>query len=157
MRAVVALAAVGLLGGCAAPDNPGRRQEAADVAREYLLAVSGQATDRGWSLLYRSAREAWGTEDEYVATMAAEDWSRFHVGALETIRCDDGLICQVALDILNGRESVPLPLRSTDNRRTDGILFREVENLPGNAELWVINSDLLNGEGGVLVGAMFTR
>ena len=54
-------------------------------------------------------------------------------------------------------ESVPLPLRSTDNRRTDGILFREVENLAGNAELWVINSDLLNGEGGVLVGAMFTR
>ena len=76
---------------------------------------------------------------------------------LETIRCDDGLICQVALDILNGPESVPLPLRSTENRRTDGILFREVENLPGNAELWVINSDLLNGEGGVLVGAMFTR
>lgn len=151
------MALTGLLAACGAPDNPGRRQEAADLAKEYLLAVTGQAADRGWSLLYRSAREAWGTEDEYVAMMAAQEWSRFDFGVLETIHCDDGLICQVAIELVNGPESVPLPLRSTDNRQTDGILFREVEGLPGNAELWVINSDLVNGEGGVLVGARFSR
>ena len=151
------MALIGLLAACGAPDNPGRRQEAADLAKDYLLAVTGQTADRGWSLLYRSARDAWASEDEYVATMAAEDWSRFDFGVLEAIYCDDGLICPVAIDVLNGPESVPPPLRSTDNHQTDGLLFRESAGLPGNAELWVINDDLLNGEGGVLVGAMFSR
>ena len=134
MQAVVALAAVGLLGGCAAPDNPGLGRCCID--RRARRGAPKTSTSQRW-------RRRTGRGSTSVP--------------LETIRCDDGLICQVALDILNGRESVPLPLRSTENRRTDGILFREVENLAGNAELWVINSDLLNGEGGVLVGAMFTR
>ena len=153
----MAIVVVGLLVGCGAPDNPGRRQEAADLADRYLTAVSGAEPDRGWSLLYRSARDAWVSEDEYIAEITSEDWSQFDFDVIETIRCDDGLICQVAIDVPNAPESVPAPLRSTDNRRTDGLLFREYEGLPGNAELWVINADLFNGAGGVLVGGMFSR
>lgn len=156
MTAVMAIAVVGLLAGCA-PDNPGRRQEAADLADRYLRAVSGGAPDRGWSLLYRSAREAWENEDEYTAAVEGADWSRFEFDVREAIYCDDGLICPVAIELANGPESVPEVLRASDNKLTDGIIVPESDASGGDAELWVINADFLNGPGGVLVGATFSR
>jgi hypothetical protein len=41
---------------------------------------------------------------------------------------------------------------------TDGLIFTDDDDgVAGNAQLWVINADLFNGEGGVLVGGMFSR
>jgi hypothetical protein len=153
----LAFALVGILMGCA-PDNPGRRAEAVSLADRYLQAASGAEPDRGWSLLYRSAREAWRSEEAYVAAFEAADWSDFEFDVLDAIYCDDGLICPVGLELANGLDSVPDVLRSTDNRMTDGLIFTDDDDgVAGNAQLWVINADLFNGEGGVLVGAMFSR
>ena len=153
----MAIAVVGLLVACGAPDNPARHQEAVNLADRYLRAVTGAEPDRGWSLLYRSAREAWESRDQYVAAVEASDWSAFEFEVLEAVYCDDGLICPVAIELANGPDSVPQVLRSSDNRKTDGILLGDSEGIPGDGELWVINADLFNGAGGVLVGGMFSR
>jgi hypothetical protein len=136
------------LAGCA-PDNPSRRSEAVDLAERYLRALIGGEADRGWSLLHQSAQDEWESQEEYVAAAADADWSRFEFTVLEAAYCDDGVFCPVALDIPNGRDSVPEPFRSPDDRNTSGILFRLYEGVPGNAELWVVLSDFLRGPGGV--------
>ena len=146
----LAIVALMLLAGCSQPpDNPGRRQLAVDLADRYLHALVGAEPDRGWSLLHRTARDEWGSEAEYVADAEEADWSRFDFTVREALYCDDGIICPVALDLPNGRDSVPEAFRSPDNRNSIGILFRETDGLPGNAELTVVLSDFLRGEGGV--------
>lgn len=144
---LVAIAAMALAG--CAPDNPGRRSEAAEIVTRYLRALSGAEADRGWSLLHPSARDEWGGREEYVVAAAEADWSEFEFTVLEALYCDDGVICPVALDVPNGRESVPEPFRSPDDRNSSGILFRSVEGLPGNAELFVVLWGWMRGPGGV--------
>lgn len=139
-----------LLAGCLQPpDNPDRRQEAVELADRYLDSLIGDEPDRGWFLLHPTARAEWGSEAAYVAAAESADWSRFDFTVLEAIYCDDGIICPVALDLPGGVESVPQAFRSSDGRNSMGILFREVDGLPGNAELTVVLSDFLRGEGGV--------
>ena len=60
MKLLLVIAALGLLTGCGPSDTPQRRDEAIAMAQRYLDAVSGQAVDRGWSLLHPSAQDAWG-------------------------------------------------------------------------------------------------
>lgn len=131
------------------PDNPDRRQEAVALADRYLVSLVGGEPDRGWSLLHSTARAEWGSEAAYVAAAESADWSQLDFTVLEAIYCDDGIICPVALDLPGGVESVPQAFRSSDGRNSMGILFREVDGLPGNAELTVVLSDFLRGEGGV--------
>jgi hypothetical protein len=138
-----------LVAACATkPDNPERRNEAAQLAELYLLAVSGADEDRGWSMLHPYTRAEWGAADRYIDAARAADWSEFEFRILEVIRCDDGVFCNVALDIPGGRDSVPAFLRSPDGMAV-GIYFREVEGVAGNAEIMVTMSDLLRGRGGM--------
>lgn len=139
-----------VLGGCVGPpDNPGRRQQAAELADRYLHALVGGEPDRGWSLLHATARDEWGSEAAYVALAEATDWSSFDFTVLGPMYCDDGIMCPVALDLPNGPDSVPEGYRGTDSRNSIGIFFRESEGLPGNAELPVVLPDVIRGEGGV--------
>ncbi|HEU5325656.1 MAG TPA: hypothetical protein VFV59_07220 [Candidatus Limnocylindria bacterium] len=144
--------AILLLAGCAPPDNPGRRSEAVDLAERYLRALSGAEAGRGWSLLHQSARDEWGSQEEYVAAAADADWSQFEFTVLEAVYCDDGIFCSVALDVPNGRESLAEPFQSPDGQHSSGILFRSVEGLPGNAELMVVLPHWMRGPGGVRAG-----
>jgi hypothetical protein len=149
----IAVISLGLLlvAGCVQPpDNPERRREAAELADRFLHAIAGSETDRGWSLLHPSKRDEWGTEREYVEAVEAADWSRFEFTVLEAVYCDDGIWCPVAVDLPNGRDSVPALLHSPDGRQTDGLLFREDradagEGLGGDAEIWVVLGDLMRG------------
>jgi hypothetical protein len=142
--------AVILVAGCLQPpDNPDRRQQAVELADRYLHALVGGEPDRGWSLLHPTARDEWGSEAAYVGAADGADWSQFDFSVREALYCDDGIICPVALDLPGGRESIPHAFRSPDGRDSIGIVFREVEDLPGNAELTVVLPDFLRGAGGV--------
>lgn len=142
--------AVILVAGCVQPpDNPDRRQQAVELADRYLRSLIGGEPDRGWSLLHPTARDEWDSEAAYVRAAEGADWSRFDFTVLEAVSCDDGIICPVALDLPNGRDSVPEAFRSPDDRNSIGIAFREAAGLPGNAELTVVLSDVLRGQGGV--------
>lgn len=153
MKALALLAGFMMVAGCTQPpDNPDRRQQAVELADRYLQALVGAEADRGWSLLHPSARDEWTSREAYLAAAEQADWSRFDVIVVEALYCDDGIICPVALDLPNGPESVPEAFRSPDNRNSIGILFREADGLPGNAELTVVLSDFFRGEGGVSPG-----
>ena len=120
------------------PENPERREQAAQAAERFLQAVAGAEPDRGWALLHPTKRDEWGSERAYLDAVEAADWSRFAFRVLEAAYCDDGIWCPVRLEVPNGPESVPEPLRSLDGLGTDGILFPEGPGQVGNAEVWVV-------------------
>ena len=145
---IVALALA--LVACGPPDNPGRREQAERLAREFLAAVAGGRADRGWSLIHPDSREDWGDEDHWVDAAAATDWTGFEVSVLRARYCDDGVFCPVGLEIPGGDESIPDLLRSRD--RSSGVVpLDELEGIDGNAEMWVVLADILRGHGGVSV------
>ena len=141
-----------LLSSCAQPpDNPERREQAAQLAGQFLHAVAGPEGDRGWSLLHPSRREEWGSERAYVEAVTEADWSRFEFEVFDATFCDDGLWCSVRVEFPGGPESVPELLRSSDGRQTDGLVFQEVPGLPGNAQMSVVLDGFMSSAGaGVL-------
>ena len=120
------------------PDNPERREQAVQAAERFLQAAAGAEADRGWALLHPTKRDEWGSERAYLDAVEAANWSRFEFRVLEAVYCDDGIWCPVRLEVPKGPESVPEPLRSSDGRGTDGILFAEGLGQVGNAEIWVV-------------------
>lgn len=149
MKLLLVIAALGLLTGCGPSDTPQRRDEAVAMAQRYLDAVSGQAVDRGWSLLHPSAQDAWGSQGDFIAAAEAADWSDFEVAATEALRCDDGIWCPVALDVANGEESVPDFLLASPSGASNGIYFIDLGDIPGNAEMMVVLTDPFHWSGGV--------
>ena len=87
-----------------------RVPDARGIAERYLIAVSTDTPDRGWSLLHSMAQEIYGPYERYVATAAAIDWSDFRwrqAGGEGSAVCDDGVICTIELDIEGGHERIP--------------------------------------------------
>jgi hypothetical protein len=105
---VLLLAAVALVACCGIPVT--RVQDARGIAQGYLIAVSTETPDRGWSLLHPMAQEIYGPYDRYVETAAAIDWSGFRWRQLDLERsaiCDDGVICTIELEVEGGRDAIP--------------------------------------------------
>jgi hypothetical protein len=90
----------------------------------------------------------WGDQSDYIPAAEAADWSRFEAIALETMYCDDGIMCPVALNVVNGETSVPDFLSAPEKLASTGIYFRSEDGIPGNAELIVVLPSL-RGPGGV--------
>jgi hypothetical protein len=87
-----------------------RVADARGIAQGYLIAVSTDTPDRGWSLLQPMAQEIYGPYERYVATAAAIDWSGFRWRQLDregSAACDDGVICVIELEIEGGAASIP--------------------------------------------------
>jgi hypothetical protein len=105
---VLLVAAVALVACSGTPVT--RVEDARGIAQRYLIAVSTDTPDRGWSLLHPMAQEVYGPYERYVATAAAIDWSGFHwrqVGLEGGAVCDDGVICIIELEIEGGAASIP--------------------------------------------------
>jgi hypothetical protein len=87
-----------------------RVEDARRIADGYLVAVSTDSADRGWSLLHPMAQEIYGPYERYVETAAAIDWSGFRWRQLDTegsVFCDDGVICRIDLEIEGDRDAIP--------------------------------------------------
>lgn len=148
---VVAVAAV--LSACTGPsDAPDKQEQAARWADAYLQAVSGAAEDRGWSLLHPGSQQQWKDEAAYVAAAESADWSEFTFEVLDTLYCDDGVMCQVLVDVPGGLDAAPNFLRIPEKDGAVGLRFDEEETIPGNARMAVWLPDLLRGPGGVMLG-----
>lgn len=101
-------AAVALVACCGIPVT--RVQDARGIAQGYLIAVSTDTPDRGWSLLHPMAQEIYGPYERYVETAAAIDWSGFRwrqVNREGSARCDDGVICGIELEVEGGGANIP--------------------------------------------------
>jgi hypothetical protein len=98
----------GLVACCGIPET--RVQDARGIAERYLIAVSTDTPDRGWSHLHPMAQQIYGPYERYVATAAAIDWSGFRwrqVGREGSAFCDDGVICEIELQVEGGRDAIP--------------------------------------------------
>jgi len=87
-----------------------RVEDSRRIAENYLVAVSTDTPDRGWSLLHPMAQEIYGPRERYVETAAAIDWSGFRwrqVGREGSAFCDDGVICEIELEVEGGRDAIP--------------------------------------------------
>lgn len=147
---MIALASA--LAACTGPsDRPNKQKQAAEWAREFLVAVSGGGEDRGWSLLHPWSQAEWPDEAAYVAAAESADWSTFEFEVLETLYCDDGVMCQVLVDVPGGFDATPEFLRLPEKDGAVGLRFDDVHGIPGNARMAVWLPDLLRGPGGVML------
>lgn len=153
-RLVLSAVLVGttLLAGCSVEDSPGGRSEAEELAATFFTRVSSGEPDYGWSLI-AGADEVWGSYERYEGVVIGQDWSRFEVEVIGTVRCQDGTTCSVCLRIPGGPESVPKFLLASSPRLYDGINFEISCSMSqgGDAIVGVVLSPFPWGDRGVVM------
>lgn len=138
---------------CAEPtDTPERRADAEAIAHDFLTALTGAADDRGWSMLHSASRDGWSAEEEYVAAVERADWTSFQFRVIETLFCDDGVMCSVTVKVAGGVGAVPDFLRLPGKSSAAGLRFED-PGQPDHATLWVWLPDVFRGPGGVMLTA----
>lgn len=147
---LVAAIATGCIGG-----GRGSVERARQMASEYLAALTGDAADRGWSLILPDSRRAYADAEQYGELATEADWSRFNWQLVGDGSCEDGgVYCVVRLQIDDAPGSIPAFLQDPPGSREDDLFmtFRldDDDATPGNAEITVYFDP--DGTSGILLG-----
>lgn len=151
-RAAVAVLAVILaVAGCTG-ESRGDVSAARRFADDYLSAISGDAADRGWSLILPDSRRAYRDQTQYLQLSADAAWESFSwVLVEEGDYCEDGgVYCVVRLEIQGAPDFLIEAPESRPDDRFFTLRMNDVEGVPGNAELTVYFTP--GGPRGVLLG-----
>jgi hypothetical protein len=129
--------------------DPLEPQEAAQGLSAYLAAVTGGASDRGWSLLHSDLKRRYpGGEAAYVQAATTADWTKFQWTMVD-LRRDDQIYCG-HLDVPNGLASAPAFLRDP----ASGVVqfVAKPDRLPAGHEAIVCISLASDSRGKGIVG-----
>ena len=112
MRAWSLAILAGSLAGCATTPEvyEQRMQDTYAFIEAWERAVTGEADDRGWSMLSTSARSGFADEAQYVALAEAADWAAFEVTPVIG-HCDDLWACSISVVVSREANAIPDFLR----------------------------------------------